>query len=93
MAAVLRPGGPRGVYNHVPIGGPEACGCSHCRNFAAARCQIYPAEVLSLFEELGTDFSKESEVYQMDRLESGLHLFDGWFHCVGRIEREDEREV
>src|SRR5258708_1054433 len=77
-------------YKCIEIGGPEACGCSHCRNFAAARDQIYPGEVRSLFKDLGIDSCRETEVYHMGRLESGQHLYGGWFHCVGRIEEEGE---
>ncbi|HEV3259366.1 MAG TPA: hypothetical protein VG013_21045 [Gemmataceae bacterium] len=78
----------RRAYKFIEIGGPEACGCCHCRNFAAARGQVYPGEVRSLFEELGIDSCREAEVYQMGRLASGLHLYGGWFHCLGRIEQE-----
>ena len=78
------------AYNSIQIGGPEACGCSPCRNFAAVRGQVYPVEVLSLFEDLGIDLRREAEIYHMGRLESGLHLYGGWFHCIGRIEQEGE---
>jgi hypothetical protein len=80
----------RRAYDCIKIGGPEACGCCYCRNFAADRSQIYPAEVRALFDGLGIDFTKESEVYEMGRLESGLRQYGGWFHCVGRIEAEGE---
>jgi hypothetical protein len=80
--------GTREAFARIEIGGPEACGCCHCRNFAAARSQVYPAEVLSLFEGLGIDSRKEREVYHLTPLESGLHLYGGWFHFVGRIEEE-----
>jgi hypothetical protein len=80
----------RRAYKCVEIAGPEACGCSYCRNFAAARDQVYPAEVRSLFGDLGIDPCREAEVYHMCRLKSGLHLYGGWFHFVGRIEEEGE---
>lgn len=66
----------------------ETCGCCYCRNFAAARSQVYPAEVRGLFEEIGIDFTKEAEVYELIRLAPGLRLYGGWFHFVGRIEEE-----
>jgi len=80
----------RRAFNYIQIGGPESCGCCYCRNFAAARVQVYPTEVRSFFEDIGIDFSKEAEVYEMGRLESGLRRYGGWFHCVGRIEAKDE---
>jgi hypothetical protein len=55
------------------------------------RSQVYSGEAQSLFQELGIDSSREAEVYHMCRLESGLHLYGGWLHCVGRIEEEGEK--
>jgi hypothetical protein len=77
-------------YQLVPVGAPEACGCLYCRNFAATRSHVYPAEVLALFEQLGIDPSREAEVYHMGPLQPGLHRYGGWFHFVGRIEAEGE---
>ena len=74
------------AYKATEIGGPEACGCSHCQNFAMARDLVYPSEVRSLFDDLGIHWCGEREVYHMVRLESGLHLYGGWLHCVGGIE-------
>jgi hypothetical protein len=79
----------RQAYARIPIGGPEECGCCYCRNFAAARDHVYPVEVRALFEDLGIDFTKEAEVYEVG-LENGLHLYGGWFHCIGRIENEGD---
>ena len=76
------------AYKCIKVGGPEACCCCYCRNFAAARGQVYPVEVLALFEQLGIDFTNEVEVYEMGRLESGLRHYGGWIHCVGQIEAE-----
>lgn len=75
----------RKAYGAVPVGGPEECGCEPCRNFAAARTQIYPANVLSLFERLGISLDREVEVYHLARLSSGKHRYGGWFHFVGSI--------
>jgi hypothetical protein len=69
----------------VAAGGPEECGCQPCLNFASARAQIYPAQVLALFEKLGISAHREVEVYHMARLSSGRHLYGGWFHVVGSI--------
>jgi hypothetical protein len=73
------------AYNKVPKGGPEECPCEPCKNFIAARERVYPAEVLALFDKLGISFSREAEVYHMARLQSGKHLYGGWFHFVGTI--------
>ena len=75
----------RRAYSAIPAGGPEQCGCDPCVNFAAARDRIYPPEALQLFEQLGISMSREVEVYHLARLDSGLHLYGGWFHFVGSI--------
>jgi hypothetical protein len=75
----------RRAYASVEVGGPEECGCKPCLNFAAARLQIYPATVLTLFEKLGISSNREVEIYHLARLSSGRHLYGGWFHFVGSI--------
>jgi hypothetical protein len=74
-----------GAYARVPVGGPEECGCEPCQNFVVARKQIYPVEALTVFDQLGVRFDREAEVYHMARLQSGKHLYGGWFHFVGSI--------
>jgi hypothetical protein len=69
----------------VAAGGPEECGCQHCLNFSAIRAQIYPPQVLALFEELGVSPNREVEAYHLARLPSGRHLYGGRFHFVGSI--------
>src|SRR5437016_6198852 len=75
----------RELYRKLPIGAPEACGCVPCLNFAAARKQVYPVEVVRLFDELGIAADREAEVYHTHRIEPGKHHYGGWFHFVGRI--------
>lgn len=75
----------REAYSNVPEGGPEECPCEPCKNFIAAREQVYPAQVLALFDRLGISFDREVEVYHMARTKSGKHFYGGWFHFVGRI--------
>jgi hypothetical protein len=75
----------RTAYAAVSSGGPEECGCGPCLNFAALRSEIYAANVVALFEELGIPQNREAEIYHMARLESGRHLYGGWFHFVGSI--------
>ena len=76
----------RTALSNRPLGSPESCGCSHCLNFAAARDRAYPSEVLAIFEQLGMDSHKESEIWHYCREESGLHHYGGFFHFVGIIE-------
>src|SRR6202011_4967756 len=55
----------------------------HCRNFAAARTQVYGQPVLAIFDRLGIDREREAEVYHNARIAPGLHSYGGWFHFVG----------
>ncbi len=76
----------RRAYETVAQGSPEECGCLPCRNFAAVRSLAYPSDALALFDRLGIDFRKEAEIWECGPLDSGLHLYGGFFHLVGVIE-------
>jgi hypothetical protein len=79
------PDATRMAFSTVPAGSPESCGCGDCLNFAAARQLAYPSEALAIFEQLGIDRVKESEIWHMHRDESGLHHYGGFFHFEGAI--------
>ncbi len=76
----------RNAFSHVKGGSPESCGCADCLNFAAARDRAYASDALKIFEMLGIDSHKESEIWHTHRDESGLHHYGGFFHFVGTIE-------
>jgi hypothetical protein len=86
------------AYAGMSLGGPEECGCLHCRNFAAARPQLYPSAALTLFERLGIDSTRETEVYYLapdgsdaDKPpEMQMHLYGGWFHAIGDVVTDRE---
>lgn len=82
---ICDPESTRKAHAALSIGGPEECGCEPCLNFAAARSEIYGPDVLALLEKLGISPNREVEIYHMARLESGRHLYGGWFHFVGSI--------
>lgn len=76
--------------------GPEACGCSYCRNFIAAREQAYPAELKWLAETVGVCPLTESEIWEHgatipDKPE--LRLYGGFFHFVGEIVHDGGERV
>jgi len=73
------------AYAKLTAGSPEECGCEPCCNFAAQRNKTYSTATLALFESLGIASNREAEIYHMARLESGKHLYGGWFHFVGSI--------
>ena len=85
----------REVHALLNRGGAEKCGCDPCRNFIAARDQVFTTEFISLLGALGIDSKREIEVYHNARLPSGLHSYGGWFHAVGKIAAGGEcwREV
>jgi hypothetical protein len=74
-------------------GGPELCGCLHCRNFAAARKLAYPAQFANLLDRLGVAQNRESEIWHGAEVEPGLHFYFGWFHFVGRIVTGSESHI
>jgi hypothetical protein len=82
------------AHSGVPIGSPESCGCEQCLNFASARDRAYPPEALAIFEQLGIDPRKESEIWYTHRDESGMHHYGGFFHFVGCIESgKDAKQI
>jgi hypothetical protein len=85
----------RAAHALLNRGGAEECGCDPCRNFIAARDQVFTAEFILLLRALGVDPRREVEVYHNARLPSGLHCYGGWFHAVGKIAAGGEcwREV
>ncbi len=46
---------------------------------------MFPEEVMDLFGQLGINYERDAEIYHTARVESGLHLYGGWFHFIGRI--------
>ena len=83
----------RRAFADMPTGAPESCGCGDCLNFAAARDRAYPSEVLTIFEQLGIDRSKESEIWHTHSDALGLHHYGGFFHLVGAIEEGKDAMV
>ena len=76
----------RRAYEEIIAGGSETCECAGCRNFLAQRERAFPKEVLDLFSELGINYRRDAEIYHQAKLESGLHLYGGWFHFIGSIQ-------
>lgn len=84
------------VYNRIPIGGPDTCGCAACRNWAATRRDVLPNNFQSLLDQLGIPLDCEIEVYHNCRLKSGLHSYGAWYHFVGHVlvgERESAPDI
>ena len=77
----------RQAYIRQRQGSPYDCTCIHCRNFEAARDRIYTDDVLRVLEPLGVEPPiREAEIcHYYGPLDSGLHLYGGWLHVVGRL--------
>jgi hypothetical protein len=75
----------RKLSDLIQSGAPEACGCAPCRNFAAARAEIYSPTIMQLFDSLGIRRDREAETYHTHRIAPGMHHYGGWFHFVGKI--------
>lgn len=77
------------TYDKVAVGGTERCGCNDCQNFANNRETIFPEEIKNLFNNLGIDYKKESEICHYCRQDDGLHYYGGWFHFKGQFKGKD----
>jgi hypothetical protein len=78
------------AYESILVGGLEGCSCSGCRNFLEQRKSVFPQEVVNLFGELGINYERDAEIYHTARMESGLHLYGGWFHFIGSISQQPD---
>ncbi|HSV03330.1 MAG TPA: hypothetical protein VLI41_09000 [Phenylobacterium sp.] len=74
------------AYATATGGGADTCDCAWCRNFRLARDKVFPERFLAFLDELGIDYRKDGEVYELCRLEAGFHLYGGWYHFIGRLE-------
>jgi hypothetical protein len=75
------------AYNVAERGGVESCQCAGCRNFLSVRDSVFPAPFLDFLKQLGIDPHKDGEIYHTARVSAGRHIYGGWFHFVGTLER------
>ena len=78
------------IYGSGFIGKADQCDCEHCLNFAAVRDEVYPAGVRNVFEQMGIDFRKESEIFYVHSIPPGRHLYGGEFKFIGTVQYIDE---
>ncbi len=81
------------AYTLIERGGSDTCSCNGCRNFVAARDNVYPSEFIALLNSFGIDSRKDGEVYHNARLSPGRHDYGGWFHFVGTLEKTGDFPV
>jgi hypothetical protein len=68
------------IYKLVPMGSAAKCGCPDCLHFISVRAEVHPPEALAIFNALGIDPQKESELYI-----SAGNVYGGWYHFVGEV--------
>lgn len=78
------------VYAGASLGYSSQCTCNGCRNFVAARTEVFPPAFLSLLTALGIDAAKDGEVYHNGRLSPGKHHYGGWFHFIGTLDESGD---
>ena len=74
--------------------GADGCGCICCKNFAAQRQNVLPAEFLRLLGELGVDPMKEWEAFGYNFDAQNPHklvLYGGWFLFAGALVTGEEK--
>jgi hypothetical protein len=75
------------AYARADQGGSDSCTCNGCRNFVAARTEVYPQEFVAFLDSLGIDSRKDGEVYLLGRVAADGLCYGGWFHFVGSLEK------
>jgi hypothetical protein len=76
----------RAGYLEVTQSGAQTCTCLNCANFLAAREEYFPAALRELLAELGIDWRKEAEVFDLrGGPVDGRLLYSGWFHTFGTV--------
>lgn len=66
----------------------QLCSCTYCQNFSAAY-KLIPGEVAQLFEQLGVELNKATEVYENSKKANGLHSYGSFYYLVGKIKNSD----
>jgi hypothetical protein len=74
------------AYQRAVESGSGSCSCAGCRNFVAARAQVFPEPFLALLDSLGIDPAKNGDVYHIARRSPGRHIYGGWYHFIGTLE-------
>jgi hypothetical protein len=69
------------IYAKIVHGNPEVCRCWGCLNFAVVRKEVHPPSAVSVFEQLGIDLYKETDLLHVD-----VGVYRGWYHFIGRME-------
>ena len=80
----------RTAYQGITAGGVEECNCDGCLNFLCQRQTAFPSEVMNFFRLVGVDYRRDAEFYHVARADSGLHLYEGWFHFIGSIVQQPD---
>ena len=73
------------TYTNVLGSGADTCVCNNCKNYVAFRDNVFPDEVLKLFNDLGIDYRKEVEITSWEKLPNGHYHIGGWFHFKGKL--------
>jgi len=78
-------------YAQMEKSSAEDCACRECLNYQLQRKDLFPTEVLGLFERLGINPLKEMEISHFADLNGGLHYYQGWFQFRGNFKGPDCR--
>ena len=73
------------IYLSVDKCGADKCDCSFCKNYIAKRPKLFDTQLISLFNDLWVDNTKEYEVCYLNRESNGFHLYTTWFDFAGQI--------
>ncbi len=69
------------------------CDCYNCQNFERLGKDVFPQAYHQILENLGIDYRKPASLTQYTRLDTGLHLYSGFYHFIGRIVSGDDSHL
>src|SRR4051794_35077076 len=75
------------AYAAAKCGGVDTCNCAGCRNFRLARERVFPSEFKALLAGFGIDPRKDGEIYHAGQRAPGNHIYVGWYHFIGTLEK------
>ena len=61
------------MYLRLPSSGADTCLCNDCKNYTTFRNNVFPEQILNLFNDVGIDYKKEVEIPPYETLSNGLH--------------------
>ena len=70
------------IYETIPCGASDSCGCLYCLNFKAQVPRCFPEEIIEFFDACGIDFNKDADVSELAPIDGEKHLYSCEFFFI-----------